>query len=442
MTSTLDRLADAMSAAAGTVREEELRPLGTPPARRRVLARGRRSPAGGRWRYRAWAAPVAAAAAVVLAIGLAVAASNGLSGTSRPAGPVNLPTAPHRFYLATDVSSGKTVVRSTATGKAVATVPVPSLQIDGKPVSPAVATAGNGTFYLAAFEHGRAGEQIYRFRLTGAGHVTGFARVPGGSLRPWWAADSLAVSPDGSLVAVGAYYYREHHLHGNLYTTPSRSEELVVVHTASGTQSIWRGGQPAPGYKYFALASLSWAANDRELAVLGEWCRASTGPGGEGCARRERMAQLRVIDPAGPGGSVLAGHLLLAQSPRLPYLAQALISPDGSVITVMVLHGQIVGNPQISGMFPEDLTVEQISAATGRQLGVLYQRRLGDTSEVSGPMSDPLTLIADATGRNLILDGGICNLHCSNEFNGWLRDGRLIPLPPTGFAHRESAEAW
>jgi hypothetical protein len=86
--------------------------------------------------------------------------------------------------------------------------------------------------------------------------------------------------------------------------------------------------------------------------------------------------------------------------------------------------------------------VEQISVATGRQLGVLYQRRLGDTSAVSGGMADPLALTADASGRGLILNGGICNLHCSSEFNGWLRAGRLIPLPPAGFAHREAAEAW
>jgi hypothetical protein len=309
-------------------------------------------------------------------------------------------------------------------------------------VLPALATAGNGLFYLAAFQHGRSGEQIYRFRLTGTGQVTGFTRVPGGSLRPGWAADALAASPDGSTVAVGAYYQRERHLHGHRFTAPDRSDQLVLIHTATGTQSIWRGGQPAGGYGHFRLGSLSWTAGGRELAVLGEWCRDYSGPGGESCSPGQRLAQLRAIDPAAPGGRVLGGRLLLAQSPRLPYLAQALISPDGSVITAMVLHGQVVGNPQISGIFPADMTIEQVSAATGRELGVLYRRHLGDTSEVSGPMSDPLTLIADASGRNLILDGGICGPHCSNEFNGWLHQGRLIPLPPTGFAHREGTEAW
>jgi hypothetical protein len=429
MTSILDQLTDAMSAAASTVREEELRRLAAPERRRR-------------WRPPAWAAPLAAAAAVVLVIGLAVTASHGLFGTRRPAGPGHLPAAPQRFYLATGLDSEQIVVRSTATGKVVAVVPVPPLQINGLPVSPALAAAGNGTFYLAAFERGVRAEQIYRFRLTAAGHVTGFARVPGGSLRPGWAADALAASPDGSLVAVGAYYYPDHSVGGQTYG-PARADQLIVVHTVTGAQSIWRGGSSAPGYRYFRVASLSWSSNGRELAVLGQWCRVASNPGGEGCPRWQRQAQVRAIDPAGrSGGSVLSGRLLLAQSPQIPFLAQALISPDGSVITALVLRNRVIGNSQIGGIFPHNLSVEQISVATERQLRVLYQRNLGDTSEVSGPMADPLALIADATGRNLILNGGICNLHCSNEFNGWLDGGRLVPLRPAGFAHREAAEAW
>jgi hypothetical protein len=345
-----------------------------------------------------------------------------------------------RFYLATDLGNWKTVIRSSATGRAVAVVPVPSLEVAGS-VSPALAAAANGTFYLAAFRTGVPGERIYRFRLTQAGHVTGFARVPGGSLRPGWAVDALAASPDGSLVAAGTYYQRDHRRGGQMYG-PERPDQLVVIHTGTGTQRVWQGGSPAPGYRFFRVASLSWTGDGRELAVLGEWCRSASDAGGESCSRWQRQAQVRAIDPAGHGGSVLGGRLLLRQSPRVPYLAQALISPDGSALTAMVLRGKIVGNPQITGMYPENMSVERISVATGRTLGVLYRRHLGDTSSVSGPMSDPLALIADATGSNLILDGGICNRGCTNEFNGWLHDGQLVPLPPSGFAHREAAEAW
>jgi hypothetical protein len=420
MNTVLDRLTDAMSAAAGTVRDEELRRLTMPERRRRL------SP---------WAAPVAAAAAMVLVIGLAVSVSNGLFGAGRSGGAAHLPAVPHRYYLATDLGTWKTSVRSTATGNVTAVVPVPSLAVTGT-VSPALASAGNGTFYIAAFVRGGHGEQIYRFQVTAAGHVTGFARVPGGILRPGWAADALAASPDGSRVAIGAYYYPDHGRYG-----PQRSDQLIVINTATGAQSSWRGGSPARGYKFFRVASLSWTGGARELAVLGEWCKVASDPGGEGCPRWERLAQLRAINPAGRGGSVLAGQLLLRQAPRT-YLAQALVSPDGSVITAMVLRGRITGNPDISGIYPRYMSVERIATATGHLLGVIYRRDLGDTSSVSGPMSDPLTLIADAAGRGLILDGGICNRHCSNEFNGWLHGGTLVPLRPAGFAHREAAEAW
>jgi hypothetical protein len=409
-----------MSAAAGTVREEELRPLTMPERRRRL------SP---------WAAPIAAAATMVLVIGLAVSVSNGLFGRGQSGGLAHPPAAPHRYYLATDLETWKTSVRATATGNVIAVVPVPSLKVAGT-VSPALASAGNGTFYIAAFERGVRGEQIFRFRVTAAGHVAGFAWVPGGTLRPGWAADALAASADGSRVAAGAYYYPDHGHYG-----PQRSDQLVVINTATGAQHTWRGGSSAPGYRFFRVASLSWAGGVRELAVLGEWCKVASNPGGEGCSRGERQAQLRVISPAGPGGSVLTGRLLLQQAPRT-YLAQALVSPDGSVITAMVLRGKIKGNPDISGMYPRYMSVERISTATGHLLGVIYQRDLGDTSSVSGPMSDPLTLIADAAGRGVILDGGICNRGCTNEFNGWLHGAALVPLRPAGFAHREAAEAW
>jgi hypothetical protein len=223
---------------------------------------------------------------------------------------------------------------------------------------------------LAARAQGEWLEQIHRFRLTAAGHVTGFARVPGGALRSGWAADALAASADGSRVAVGDYYYPSHVNPG-----PEQSDQLVVINAHTGAQRIWRGGAAAPGYTFFRVASLSWTGDTRELAVLGEWCKVfDPNPGGEGCSRWQRLAQLRAINPAGPGGgSVVAGRPLLRQAPRT-YLAQALANPDGSVITAMVLRGKIVGNPQISGIFPRYLSVELASPATARPLGVIYRR--------------------------------------------------------------------
>ena len=178
MTDVLDWLTNAMSAAAGTVREQDLRPLTAPERTRR-----RHQPA--------WAAPVAAAAAMVLVIGLAVAALDGLFGTRQSGGPGRLPAAPLPLYVTTDLAITRIVVRSTVTGKAVAVVPVTLVGNTRSLVAPALAAGGNGTFYVAAFERRVREEQIYRFRLTAAGHVTGSrgcraARcAPAGRRTPW-----------------------------------------------------------------------------------------------------------------------------------------------------------------------------------------------------------------------------------------------------------------
>jgi hypothetical protein len=136
---------------------------------------------------------------------------------------------------------------------------------------------------------------------------------------------------------------------------------------------------------------------------------------------------------------VSGGRLLLRQSAVFPYIAQALISPDGSTITALVLKGATIDSKQISGTYPEDMLVVQISAATGRQLSVLYCRRLGDTGEINGA-PDPFALSNDAIGRNLMLNVGLCSGNCTDGFNGWIRGGRLIPLQPTD--GRLASEAW
>lgn len=39
-----------------------------------------------------------------------------------------------------------------------------------------------------------------------------------------------------------------------------------------------------------------------------------------------------------------------------------------------------------------------------------------------------------------MLNGGLCAGHCTDGFNGWLRDGQLVPLPPVN--GRDVYESW
>jgi hypothetical protein len=267
MTDVLDWLTNAMSAAAGTVREQDLRPLTAPERPRR-----RHQPA--------WAAPVVAAAAMVLVIGLAVAALDGLFGTRQSGGPGRLPAAPLPLYVTTDLAITRIVVRSTVTGKAVAVVPVTLVGNTGSLVAPALAAGGNGTFYVAAFER-----RVRRSRSTDSGSPRpGMSRgsrgcraarcAPAGRRTPWRCRPTARRSRSGPTTI----YYPSHVSRGL-----EQSDQVLVVNTYTGAQRIWRGGSLAEAYNFFRVASLSWTGDLRELAVLGEWCRAiDPNPGGEG----------------------------------------------------------------------------------------------------------------------------------------------------------------
>ncbi len=425
MTRTEDRLADALDAAARTVPEDSLRPLAAPQHRRRLGQPG-------------WLAPVAAAVGVALVIGLAVLAGRISAGHTGPAVP--LPSGLPRYYVETGLTGGRPVVRSTATGAVTSTVPVPKA---GTVPGYALATAdGAGTFFVAAFPPGDQGERLYKFRLTRAGRVTGFSAVPVGKLASrQWAADALAVSPDGSRIAVGMSFAGPAGPcggPGERACPRGRPDYVMAIDLATGTRTVWRWGR-SPAEHGFSVESLSWTGNDRKLVLLGQWCAvgASTQTCGHG-----RMTEVRALYPAAGGGSVADGRGLLYQSASFPDIVQALISPDGTSVTAVVLRGRVVGNSQIGGSVPQDLSVERISVAeghAGQVLGVLYQRHLGDTSEVNGA-PDFLALGQDASGQYLLLNIGLCVGHCTDGANGWIHDGRLVPLQPAD--GREADQAW
>lgn len=422
MTRTEERLADALAAAARAVPEESLRPLVAPERREHHHRPG-------------WLAPVAAALGVILVIGLAMLASRLTSRTGGPA--VGLPPGVPRYYVETSLTSARPVVRATSTGAVTSTIPVPATATP--PGYPIAAVDANGTYFVAAYSPADRGERLYQFRLTPTGRVTGFSALPLGRLAGIaWAPDALAVSPDGSQIAVGMHYSGppgECGLPGHRACPRARSDYLMVINASTGARTVWRNeaGAPSP---WFSVESLSWTTRG-ELVFLGEWCRTSGDP--ELCGSNLRTAEVRALDPASGGGRVNSGRLLLVRTSRGPYPVQALISPDGATLTTVMLQGKVLGNRQISGVVPQDLFVARISAADGQPLTVLYHRRLGDTSGVNGA-PDFLALGQDASGQHFMLNIGLCAGNCTDGANGWIHDGRLVPLRPAD--GREADQAW
>jgi hypothetical protein len=445
MTRTEERLADALGAAARAVRDDTLRPL-LVPARRRS--------------HRSLAVSLAAAAAVLLVAGLAVTTTRYLPQQRVP----SPATAPPAYYVTAGYNGGPPVVRSTVTGARTATVRVPRTDLGY-----AISSTANGIFFAAAIGSGSEGVVIYRFRLSAAGQVLGLSRVRDGALanKQWsdyqWSIGAFAASPSGSRLAValasnddaginGSFNLSNCHTAGQCASPDflaTANDQIDVLDTVTGKTAVWQGGT-GRGYT-FAVIGLSWTSGN-ELVYYGQWCPnggtelpASDGPASCGAATGSATgipgmkAEVWALDPARPGGKLNSGRLLFQAPATYPYLAQAVISPDGKTITVAALTSSPGGRSA-----DRDLAVEQISVPSGKRLSIAYTRAL---DVKGGDFLAPVTLSADGPGQHWLLSGAFCTLTdptCPASFNGWIDRGRLVTLQPAGLDAEGGVdiEAW
>jgi hypothetical protein len=400
MTRTEERLADALRAKAATVRTERRRPL---PEPRRPLPEPR---------HRAWnwLAPLAAAAAVVL---IAVTATLVTRAQTTPAArtapatsQASAPASATPKYYAEFWIRNQVMIRSTATGKVVRWVPEPAgvLGMD-------LAAGPDGrTFYMGTASP-QSVNAIYSFRLTQSGAVTPMRKINGGAIGP--AGDmvsGLAVSPDGTELAVavaGARY--------------DRAGTLVVIDLRTGAHHVWQGGLPLwenHTYTGVNIQDLSWSG-DQTLDFVTSWCPnaawAYCGPG---------TAQVRTLSVASGGGSLTASTVVLGSLARFPEITGMVAGQQGH-LTIMQVSGAVQppGSQAPGSQAPGSLavgseatvTVEQISAADGSVLSVLYRRRFAVEPDLYA------WLTADPSGQHVLL-------WIDDSLHGWLGQGVLRPL--------------
>jgi hypothetical protein len=408
MNTTEERLADALRAAAGTVRPESLRPLATHDPER---LRGVRLP---RRRHITWLAPAAAAAAVAAVVGLSVALAThaGLAPSAAPP-----PWLPRHYVTLLDnpppgaqrgspppaATPGEVIqVRDTATGRVTDTLALTLLLGDhnynGNSDSLAAA-ADDRTFFvwydiIRPGAHTTPGTRVYRFRVTGSGRIVGFAPVKGVPLGIGY-PNAIAASPDGSKLALA------------IGLPGSGQPTIMIVDLATGARTVFHGGLPSaahatgglPSAAYASIADLSWAADGRTLAFQYFM------PGGH-----DTPNYVRILDTSMPGGSLARSRLVHAPISVSRDMFGALISPDGKTITVVVLNVLTPPDPREW----VDVRIDQISVADGRVLHTLY--RTGPRSGLPGPM-----LRTDGSGHLLLLT-------VRGPF-GWIGGGQLHPLP-------------
>jgi hypothetical protein len=401
MTRTEERLIDAFAAVGRSVREETLPPL---PAR---------SPAARPGRWGRWLAPLAAAVGVVLIV-VVVSAVHLFSAPPRH----ERPMSPPRYYAT--VEQAGIVIRATATGAVTDRIPDvrPGHEPFGRYVS-GIAAAGGGRVFYAAYS-GTVPSSVnktwvYSFHLTSAGRVTGLAVVPGGVFRGLLAGNAMAVSPDGSKVALV------------LSPEPSskgaeKPDEIGVLDVATGTRALWLGGLRHSGLAV-RIPSVSWSADGRSLVFVGQWCETGS-VGSPYCMFGADYGQVRTLRLTPGGGRLSQGSVLLADSRRYSNVIQARRGPRGQSLTVVVLSFPTVG---MAYPEPLGLRVIQFPLAGGRLVSgrprLLYR----------GPVdANPNVFLgSDLSGRYLLL---------AAEHNGWIDHGRLRLLPPQGRA--AFADAW
>jgi len=423
MTRIEDRLGDALHASAGRVRDDRLRPLAAPEA-------GAEDRAGRSQARRAWLIPAAAAASVVLAIGLVLAATGGLRHAARPSGSAS-PGAtagvmPSYFVrIAGTGPSYRVEVQSVSTGAVIATVRPPKPPRRGVVLDyEAVAAAPDDrTFYVEYYViPGLVAAQvwIFTFRITASGAATPLTMIKGGlldnqpgGLEAW---GNLAVSPDGTKLALTV-----NNLNRVPALSPGYNDKIIVIDLRTGQRTEWQGGLYRTG-KVFSIPDLSWAADGQSLVFLGQWCdpaAQSTSCLGTPGAGGYRDAQVWSLSTATAGGPLTRGRLLLRESARYPVIAQAYGGPDSSDITVVVLSGRVNNNGQWQWPL---LAVETVSAVNGSVLAVDY-RILRNPGFGGSPQQVWLT--ADPGGRHLLVSYAVIH----GIVIGWIGQGAFHPLP-------------
>jgi hypothetical protein len=294
-------------------------------------------------RWRPW---LAVAPAAVIAVAVTLAAVR-----SAPATPVNgvpryyvgILTSPHFANQA----APEAIVGDTFTGKKLATVPAPA----GWRFLPAMAAAGDDRTFVvgAAPQSGDLlrTERLYVIRLTpGAAHFAALRALPIPAPRLSWDYVSMALSRDGTMLAVMAETTQV-----RIYSMATGA--LVRSWTVSSSGS---SGPPA-------VSLLSWTSDGRRLA----FSASELGP--------NASVEVRLLQVYHPGHDLLADSRVVLTASSFDC---GLVSGDGKTVlcggSVPVREpGTSSSNACPGGALRQTAAIHRYSTATGKLTGTLYQ---------------------------------------------------------------------
>ena len=290
---------------------------------------------------------------------------------------------PKYYIVASDPTLAALEVRSSATGKVVGKVSPPATC---DPKSLKLAAAGNNQDFVFSCSNSGRSTSFYRLQISSSGSASALTPLsipdPGGWI------DDMALSPDGTKLAIG--------LQG--------PDAIEVVTLATGAVRTWT----APIQPFH----LTWGDGGREVGF--------TGYGG-----------LYVLNVSGDGRP----RLVLPRSVKSDDVQDAILSPNGTIIAAVTyeFHGNVKLNQNsvVGG-------IVEISPATGKPLRTLLAMHAhysadGGGNEAGYAITACQLGAIDSTGNHLLVS--------CDQF-GRLDRGRFTPLPGPGPQDALYTSAW
>jgi hypothetical protein len=388
MTDLEDRLRDELCQLAAVAQPQTIRPL-------RHLAPRRRAAAA---RFLAPAAAMVAVAAVAIA-GAVIARSLPHRGAAPvPAAPelVRSGTVPRFYVLAYQSFEGSKIVtyaavHSSATGKTLARVVLPTLFFEGGAFGPSITGANNGRTFVVTESNMTSVHSIVwllRLQVSASGRSIKVTRL---SLHvpSTMAVDDIALSPDGTRLAMTGQW--------GCGQQRCQYAGMRVVDLATGAVTVW--STHANGGPF----NVSWAG---DRAVAFEWQPSAAG----------QAAGYRVLPLSSAPADLLRASQPIPGPPVEPnsYLPRALVTSDGKT----VITSEVV--PVTHLLFHSTVArIVELNARTGHLERTLYTASANGQSGSLDQACNVLSL--GPGGQHPLVD-------CFSRL-GALVDGQIVSLP-------------
>ena len=376
---------------------------------------------GGRTGFRRWMTPLAAAAAVIAVTASAVAIAHGNPKRAAGASSSLLDQLP-RYYATVVIPSDarstnggpSIVVKNTLTGSTVVTVEPPAPYHTFAGITGA---ADDRTFVVAA-RPATAGitnnnqdiEKLFRARLNPAEHTLTMTPLPIPQFTPSTQLNGIALSPDGTELAVA------------LATGRGHNQLVIRLYSLAGTLLRAWHSHGVLNFAYLNPANMSWSRTG-VLAI--NWRSYTRSPSGAGL-----RSGVWLLDTTSPSGS-LGAHTRLVVPGKLmsgfyPW-GDGALSSDGQTIVVPMRHTVSAKSPNLPRIWEK---IEEFSAATGRAIRSLWP--VGSGADTIGNPGEVL-MWSNAAGNVLVTTA---NLKSGPKAHGQVAVGvlsgkHLTPIPGT-----------